>query len=262
MNAFISALWAETLKARRSSVTLFTAAGFLILPLMDGLFMVILKDPERARTLGLITVKAQLAAGTADWPTFFGILLQGAAIGGGILFAMITAWVFGREFSDHTAKDWLALPTGRAVVVGAKFALTALWALALALLIFAVGLGIGGAVDIPGWSSELARASLLSLLAILSLTYMLSSFVAFFASAGRGYLPPLGWAILMLVLAQIAAVLGWGDWFPWSVPALLSGMAGPRAGQLGLHSYLGVLLAFSAGLAATFAWWLNADQSQ
>jgi ABC-2 type transport system permease protein len=123
MNALLSAFWAETLKARRSKVSVLTAAGFLILPLMAGLFMIILKDPERARAMGLISVKAQLAAGVADWPTFFGMLTQGTAIGGAFLFAIITAWVFGREFSDRTAKELLALPTPRAVIVGAKFIL-------------------------------------------------------------------------------------------------------------------------------------------
>jgi ABC-2 type transport system permease protein len=91
---------------------------------------------------------------------------------------------------------------------------------------------------------------------------MLMPFVALFASAGRGYLPPLGWAFLTMALAQIAGVLGWGDWFPWSVPGLLSEMAGPRAEPIGLHSYILVLLTFIAGIAATFAWWQSADQAR
>ena len=137
MNGFLSALWAEALKARRSKVALLTAAGLSILPIVDGLFMVILKDPERARDMGLIGAKAQLTAGVADWPTFFYVLVLGTAIGGAILFAFITAWVFGREFSDHTAKELLALPTSRVVIVGAKFVLIAFWILGLALWIFA-----------------------------------------------------------------------------------------------------------------------------
>lgn len=262
MSYFLSAFWAETLKARRSKISVLTAAGFLILPVFAGLFMIILKNPERARAMGLISVKAQLAAGVADWPTFFGMLTQGTAIGGSILFAIITAWVFGREFSDHTAKEVLALPTPRETIVGAKFVVMALWMLGLTLLIFVIGFGIGAAVNIPGWSPELIWASFWSLMAILLLTFMLMPFVALFASAGRGYLPPLGWAFLTMVLAQIAAVLGWGDWFPWSVPALFSGMAGPNAEQLGLHSYVLVLLAFVGGISATFMWWRSADQAR
>ncbi len=262
MNAFLAALWTETLKARRSKVSLLTAAGISILPVVDGLFMIILKDPEQAREMGLISVKAQLSAGVADWPTYFQVLLLGTAIVGAILFAFITAWVFGREFSDRTAKELLALPTPRGIIVGAKFVLTALWILGLTLLIFVIGLTIGKAVGIPGGSPGLEWTSFWHLMLTALLTFMLMPFVALFASVGRGYLPPLGWAILTLFLAQVAGVLGWGDWLPWSVPGLISEMAGPRAEPIGLHSYILVLLTFIAGIAATFAWWQSADQAR
>jgi ABC-2 type transport system permease protein len=262
MNAFLSAFWAETLKARRSKVSLLTFAGFSILPIVDGLFMFILKDPERARAMGLISVKAQITAGVADWPTFFQVLLLGTAIGAAILFAFITAWVFGREFSDHTVKELLALPTTREIIVGAKFVVMALWMLGLTLMIFVLGLGIGTVIGIPGWSPELGWASFWSLMLIVLLTFMLMPFVALFASAGRGYLPPLGWAILTTALAQIAIVMGLGDWFPWSVPGLVGSLSGPRAERVELHSYVVVSLAFIAGFAATFAWWRRADQSR
>lgn len=108
-----SALWIETIKMFRSKVPLFTAIGFSIMPLAGGLFMVILKDPEAAKSLGLITTKAQLLTGTADWPSFFDFLAQAVTAGGMILFSIITIWVFGREFSDHTIKELLARPTSR-----------------------------------------------------------------------------------------------------------------------------------------------------
>ena len=262
MNAFVSAFWAEALKARRSKITLLTAAGFLLLPFAGGLFMIILKNPEQARAMGLISTKAQLTVGVADWPSFFGMLSQGIGIGGAILFALITAWVFGREFSDHTAKELMALPTPRWVIVSAKFVLTALWILGLTLLIFVVGLGVGTAVDIPGWSLELAWTSFWTVSVTALLTFLLMPFVALFASSGRGYLPPLGWTILALAFANIVSLLGWGDWFPWAVPVLVSGMVKSHADQVGLHSYLVVLLAFFVGVAATFAWWQSADQTR
>ncbi len=262
MNAFVAAFWAEALKARRSKITLLTAVGFLLLPAAGGLFMVILKNPEQARAMGLISAKAQLTAGVADWPSFFAMLAQGTAVGGAILFALITAWVFGREFSDHTAKELMALPTPRWVIVGCKFVLTAAWIMGLTLLIFVVGLGVGTAVGIPGWSLELEWTSFWTVLVTALLTLLLMPFVALFASSGRGYLPPMGWTFLALALANIVSLLGWGDWFPWAVPMLVSGMVRSNADQIGLHSYLVVLAAFFAGLAATFAWWQSADQTR
>jgi ABC-2 type transport system permease protein len=263
MNAFISALWAEALKAWRSKVTLLTAVAVSILPFVDGLFMIILKDPEQARKMGLIGAKAQLAAGTADWPTYFYVLVLGTAMAGAFLFAFITTWVFGREFSDHTVKELLALPTPRGVIVGAKFVLIAFWTMGLALWMYALGLGIGKVVGIPGASSaQLEWTSFWYMMLTALLTFMLMPFVALIASAGRGYLPPLAWAIVTLALAQIAVALGWGEWFPWAVPALVGGLAGPNPEPIGMHSYVLVLLAFIAGAAATFVWWRSADQTR
>lgn len=258
----LAALWAESLKARRSKVPWLTALGFSLAPLMGGLFMVILKDPVRARSMGLISTKAQLTVGVADWPTFLGVLAQATAVGGAMLFSLVTGWVFGREFADGTVKDLLALPTPRAAIVAAKFVVVAVWGAALAALVLVLGLVVGAAVGLPGWSWALLVRATGDLAATASLTLALMPPVALLAGIGRGYLAPVGWAILTVFLAQILAAIGWGSWFPWSVPALFSGLAGPRSAQLGVHSYVVVAVTFSAGLAGTFTWWQKADQSR
>src|SRR6185503_15828247 len=143
MTHFQSALWAETLKARRSNVPLLAAIGFTLAPLMDGLFMFIMKDPERAREMGLLSVKAQLAMSTAEWTTFFSVLSQAIAIGGVMVFSIVTAWIFGREFSDHTAKDLMALPTSRENIVTAKMLVIVAWVFAVTLWVYVIGIIVG-----------------------------------------------------------------------------------------------------------------------
>ncbi len=178
------------------------------------------------------------------------------------MFAIFTIWVFGREFSDHTVKELLALPTSREAIVTAKFIVVAAWTLFLILLGFGLGLLVGNLVVIPGWSTELLRTASVDIIGSGVLTIMLLPFVALIASLGRGYMASFGWVILTVFLAQIAAIIGWGDWFPWSVPALFSGAAGPRAELMGIHSYVIVLIASIIGLVATFYWWRSADQTR
>ncbi len=259
MMGYNAALWVEGLKMRRSLVSVFSALGMLVLPLVAGLFMIILRDPAGARNMGLISAKAQLAAGSADWSSFFGILTQGLAIGGGIVFAIVTAWVFGREFADRTAKEVLAVATPRSAIVLAKFTIVAAWVLTLTLLVFVVAVLIGLALALPGWSFALAASTLGASLGIGAALTLLMSWAAFFAGLGRGYLLPLAWTIATVVLAQITAVLGWGDWFPWAVPALLSGMTGAPQDLLGPHSLVSVGLTGVLGAMAVFAWWRDAD---
>ena len=100
MNGLAAAFSVELLKARRSRVPWAVAVAFSLFPIVGGLFMLILKDPARARQLGLLGAKAQLAAGTADWPTFVALISQGLVIGGAMLLAFLFAWIFGREFAD------------------------------------------------------------------------------------------------------------------------------------------------------------------
>ena len=256
MNNLTQAVWVETLKARRSKMPLLTTLGFLMIPFVGGFFMIILKDPELARRVGLISAKAQLMAGVADWPTFLNLLAQAIAIGGIILFGFIGSWVFGREYVDRTVKDLLALPTSRSAIVLAKFVFVMVWSAVLTAVVYFIGLGVGTAVGLPQASSELFWQGTTTIAISAALTITLVTPIAFFASAGHGYLPPVAATILAIFLAQIVAVAGWGEYFPWSIPALIS-----QGSQVDFVSYLIVILTGAAGIAGTFIWWNFADQT-
>jgi len=256
MKNLVGAVWVETLKARRSKIPLLTTLGFLIIPFMGGFFMIILKDPEFARRVGLISAKAQLMAGVADWPTFLNLLAQAIAIGGIILFGFIGSWMFGREYADHTVKDLLALPTSRSAIVLAKFVVVIVWSAVVTAVVYFIGLGVGAAVNLPQASFDIFWGGTMTFVVSAVLTIVLVTPIAFFASAGHGYLPPLGIMVLAIFLAQIMAVAGWGEYFPWSIPALIS-----QGSQLGFVSYLIVALTGVIGIAGTFIWWEFADQT-
>ena len=81
---------------------------------------------------------------------------------------------------------------------------------------------------------------------------------ALFASMGRGYLLPLGVAVLTLMLANFVAIAGWGEYFPWTVPGLYA--MGKSA--LPPASYWIVLLTSLAGIAGTILWWKYAEQNR
>ncbi len=261
MSGLRAAIATEWLKARRSRVPWGVAAGFSVAPLVSGLFMVILKDPEGARALGLLGAKAQLTAGTADWPTFLNMLGQAVAIGGAILFAFLTAWVFGREFADRTIRGLLANPTPRRTIVVAKAIVIAIWALAVSAWVLALGLGIGAFVGLPGWSATDAGSTVAAIAMAAILTIGLQTAAAFFAGVGRGYIAPLAWAVAIIVVSQVVAVLGWGSWFPWSVPAILAGAGGSQAEPVTAGAVALVVLVVVGGLVATIAWWERADQT-
>jgi ABC-2 type transport system permease protein len=251
------AVYVETLKARRSRVSLFTALGIALLPLAGGFFMFVLKDPELARRVGLISAKANLLVATADWPSYLGFLAQALAGGGLVLFGLVASWVFGREYSDRTAKDLLALPTSRSVIVLSKFVVGAAWCAALTVVVCLVGLGIGAAIGFPDVSTQVVLKGFGVLALIACMVIALVTPIAFFASAGHGYLAPMGVVFLILLLAQVSAAAGWGEYFPWSIPGMYS-----QGGSLAPVSGVIVVLTSVAGIASTLIWWERADQSR
>ncbi len=256
------ALAVELIKFRRSRVPALTAGAFVVAAAVGGVFMFILQDPDRARQLGLLGAKAELSGATADWSGYFALLAQTTAVGGVGIFGVLLIWIFGREFSDHTAKDLLALPTPRTQIVAAKFTLTALWCLMLAAEAYAIGHAVGAALRLPGWSAAVAWQGMGRLAATAAMTWLLLTVLGLAASAARGYLAAVGVMFVILITAQIVAALGYGHLFPWSVPGIYSGLAGPGRPAVGVFGFVSVVIVGIGGVAATVWWWRTADQSR
>jgi len=256
MSNFLQAFKVELLKARRSRMVLFTALGFAMLPLGGGFFLVILKDPEFARKVGLIGATAQLTMGAADWPTYLNFLALGTAAGGLVLFTLIGTWVFGREFSDHTIKDLLALPTSRLSIVMAKFGVIALWSVLLVAMIFPLTLLIGTLVGLPPVSSQVMVQGCITLAVVAFLTMLEVTPIIFFASYGHGYLAPVGVMMLALAMGQVMGIIGYGEYFPSSIAGVVA-----QGEPLSVVSLVIVIVTCVAGIAATLLYWEFADQT-
>ena len=265
VNEIFPALGVEFQKVRRSKISWMTALVFTLLILIGGLFMFILKNPEQARSLGLVGAKAQLFGGSADWSSFINLMLLLMSIGGLVVFGFIFIWEFGREFGDKTVYDMLALPTSRITIVMGKIVTAAYWSVALILLAFILMLGIGAALHLPGWSPVIILNGFKDILVTGLLTVLLCITFSLVASITRGYLPAVGCIFLVLLLGQVISRLGYGQFFPWTVPTLYSGAAealtGAATTPLKPISY--ILVGLVGVLSTVFSgiWWRYADQT-
>ena len=125
-----------------------------------------------------------------------------------------------------------------------------------------LGLVIGAALRLPGWSAAVAWHGFGTVLVTAVLVVLVVVPLALAASAGRGYLAAVGVMFVMTFLAQIIAVLGYGQYFPWSVPALYAGVAGADQPPPGPVGYVLVVAVGVAGAVGTAAWWRGADHSR
>jgi ABC-2 type transport system permease protein len=259
MNNLTDMIWIETRKAIRSRMPLWTALGALFMPLGIAFLIFVSKNPEISQKLGLVSAKADLIAYAAtDWVTYLGLFGQMLAAGGFLLFILIVSWLFGREFTDGTLKDMLAVPVQRSSILLAKFIVMTVWSAVLTLFICMVGLVMGTLIHLPGGSPGviLQGSTLVVITACLAIVVVLP--FALFASVGRGYLLPIGLAVLTLMMTNLVAIVGYGEYFPWAVPGLFAQAKSPLAPV----SYWIAILTGLAGMLATYLWWKYADQSR
>lgn len=261
MKSLITAVGAEVLKIRKSKVFWLMLGFFAFVPLMMGLLMFVQKYPQIAGKLGMIGTKAtMLRFGEANWVNFFTLLNQSIAAVGLIGFGFITTWVFGREYSDHTIKDILALPISRTKIVISKFTAIFAWCVLVTCEYFIMGVLIGKVIHLSGFSVETVTQGIFKYSEISFLTILLCTPVACFASYGRGFLLPLGIVILTLLMANFTGLVGLGPYFPWAIPGILSMPAGKESLHLETTSYVILFSTSILGFSGTLAWWIFADQ--
>lgn len=259
MNDLSNMIWVEARKALRSRMPLWIALGSLFMPLGLAFLIFVSRNPEISKKLGLVSAKADLVAYSAtDWSAYLHFSGQFIAAGGFFLFVLIVSWVFGREFTDGTLKDMLAVPVGRLSILLAKFIVVVVWSALLAAVIFMANLITGAAVNLPGGSAGVIFRDGASVLMTFCLVIVSVLPFALFASIGRGYLLPVGLAVLTVMLANFVIIVGWGEYFPWAVPGLYA----LGKSSLAPVSFWIVILTGLAGMIGTYLWWKYADQNR
>ncbi len=259
MNSLSDMVWIEFRKAFRSRMPLWTSLGSLFMPLGVALLIFLARNPELTRRLGLISAKADLMAySVTDWSSYLVLFSEIISAGGFFFFVMAISWVFGREFADGTLKDMLAVPVRRSSILLAKFIVTITWCVVIAIIIFIIDLLFGFLIQLPGGStSVILHGSVVTLLTVCMVIAVVLPF-SLFASMGRGYLLPMGVAVLTLITANLLMAAGWAEYFPWGIPLLYS----MGDSSLTATSYWIVVMTSLGGMMATFIWWKYADQNR
>jgi ABC-2 type transport system permease protein len=261
MNSIRTILWVEILKVHKSKIFWATILFFMFVSSMMGLLMFVQKYPEISGKLGMIGDKASmLRFGEPNWQNYFKLLIQGFAGVGLVGIGFVASWVFGREFSDHTIKDILVIPISRIHIVLSKSIIIILWSIILSVIYFTFSLIIGLLIDLPGFSGGIVLQNIHIYFITTLLVILLFTPIAFLASYSRGYILPLGFLILTLILANFSGLVGLGPYFPWAVPGLFGTPNGTESMQLNIFSYIIIFFTSLLGLFATIAFWRYADQ--
>jgi len=253
-------IWAESLKVRKSRVFWISFMFFVFIAFMMGLMMFIQEHPELIEKLGLIGTKASmLNLGGSNWQSYFSLLIEILAGVGLIGFGFVTTWVFGREYTDHTLKDILALPVSRSSIVISKIIVVIAWSILLSAVFLVFSVLFGRMAGLSQWSTGYFAAFLYKYTMVTLLSILLCTPVAFFTCYSRGLLLPVGIIILTMIMANFSGLVGLGPYFPWSIPGLFGVYSTASGEHLNLVSYVILVMTSLAGFGGTLAWWQYAD---
>lgn len=262
MNRQLLALQAEVLKNKYATILWVTFIAFGLAPVMGGIFILIIQEPEILAKSGGLSAKARAMNFESNWNSYLSVLNQAVGVGGILVFGFVASWIFGREYAEGTAKDLLSLPTSRTKIVNSKFIVYVIWCLALVISNLVIGLFIGIILELPTPEISFITSLLADYFITSLLTILVGIPIAFFAIWGKGYLAPLGFVALALVFAQIIAATGYGSYFPWSIPGLYSGAGGEYKILLNHYSYAIIIVTGIACYLSTVLYWNKADQAK
>lgn len=210
-----AAIWAELVKLAGSTVGRVGSAAIVIgISVLSGSMLLAAAtttDPQLLAKLGPVA--------TGDWRGFLLGAAQITGAGGLGGFAVVLAWMFGREFGDGTITGLFALPVRRTTIALAKLIVYAVWAAAMSLFLAVVLMLVGtiaglGAIDGEIWAM-LARQSALGVMSV-----AITLPVAWAATLSRSVLGGVSVAIGLVVVAQVSVLAGLGGWMPLAAPAL------------------------------------------
>jgi len=262
MRDILIAAVVELKKLKRSIIVWIVFIGYALIPVMGGIMMYLIKNPNLIPDSSILKIKASMLTTPVDWVSYLSIYLtQVAGLVGIIAFGFVASFIFGREYSDNTYRDLLSLPISRSTILNAKYIVYLLWSIILAIFDLILSFIVGLILRLTGWDYITILSTIGKYFTTIGLVISLGTLISFFALWARSYLVPLAFLALVYILATFMPYLGLGHYFPWSIPAIYSGMAGEELKRrLNILSYMCLLVTSLGGYILTIGWWKYSDQ--
>ena len=176
-----------------------------------------------------------------------------------LLFSIIIAYLFGREYNEHTLKTMLTVPISRGKFLASKYIMFLIWILILTVVTSVTTLAFGFIAGLTGFTVQLFINSLAELLfsnILLFLTFSPFVFLSLFiTNMGPAMI---GGASLTLVNLLVEGQT-WAPYVPWTCPYLIS--SGEIADySVGLMTpYIMIMATFLVGIVISYVYFTKKD---
>ncbi|MDO5819135.1 MAG: ABC transporter permease [Methanobrevibacter sp.] len=176
-----------------------------------------------------------------------------------LLFSIIIAYLFGREYNEHTLKTMLTVPISRGKFLASKYIMFLIWILILTVVTSVTTLAFGFIAGLTGFTVQLFINSLAELLFSNILLFLTFSPFVFLSLFITNMVPAMvGGASLTLVNLLVEGQT-WAPYVPWTCPYLIS--SGEIADySVGLMTpYIMIMATFLVGIVISYVYFTKKD---
>ncbi|MEI4804499.1 ABC transporter permease [Bacillus sp. FJAT-51639] len=200
----VNLLYTELLKLKRSNMFLISMIGAAVAP-----FMIVLAFYIEMKTKPSVTPASFDAL-------FLNVNMYTILFMGVLLYGVVTAYLFNREYTENTLKNLLTIPVSRFNFIMSKFALLFIWIMILTIVAWGLTLLLGLLGGFPGLSIPLSFQFLVKFLLGGVFLFILSSPIVLLTLVMKTYVPPIILTIVVAMVNVLTASSEHKDLFPWT----------------------------------------------
>ena len=233
----------EFLKLKRSNIFLLSLGGAILPPL-----------------LMFIAVTA-FGEGSTFEVLFTNVNMYMSALFAVLLFAIIIAYLFGREYNEHTLKTMLTIPISRRKFLLAKYVMFLVWILIITVATTLSTVIFGFVAGLEGFTLKLFIESFAQLLFANVLLFLTFSPFVFLSLFITNMVPAMVGGASLTLVNMLVYGQNWAPYVPWVCPYLIASGEIADYSVSATVSYGIILATFVIGLAISYIYFTKKDVS-
>ncbi|TCS93235.1 ABC transporter permease [Hazenella coriacea] len=241
----VNLLYTELLKLKRAKLFQVSVIGAASAPIM--------------MFISLLNIQSK----KPDEPILFSVFFYNTnmyvlMLMGTLLYGVITAYLFNREYSENTLKNLLTIPVSKKSIIASKLALLLIWIIGLTLVMWGLTLILGLIGQFEGLSGTILLQSLKQYLIGGSLFFFLSMPTMLVTFLFKNFVPTIIFTAVITMANILVADSEYIAIFPWTAAHVIANSAfvpeyPPE------YSYIAILIASLIGLIATLLYFKKVD---
>ena len=177
---------------------------------------------------------------------------------GNMLFALITTYIFNREYEEDTLKNLITIPVGRVKLIISKLVILFFWVQFILFFAFLSVYILGIIAGFEGSNINMLINYLQKYIFTGFLLYLLTPSIMLITIIFKNYVPPLAFSIFVTMGVVIFGQSKYLAFYPWGIPVLMT-VDGQNIVYPIIYSWIIIAGLFIISLVINFIYFKNKD---